>query len=320
LIVLALLAWSSVDAQNLLRNPDFEEPLGPDNWTIVYAPVLNGPNVAPTECTRSDFYICGRTRLAHKDLVPGTWDGEDGTGTNYWSKFGLHFCASHDWLMHVYARQVVSGLMPGSNYTATCWITQFDPGAVVDKVKVYLEVLGGPDGTSSQRSPDVMSTVLGTPTNWTKCVVSQTASDDGQIEIQLHYNKNGSTANDKWRNMDALYDHASLMLTGQPDYLPPYNMTSVVRTNQDLALTWESVMNNRYRIQATTNPSDPYAWVMLERERNLDPNLVATGPSFTFTTNVSSLFYYDPPYVKVPQYFDPSAPLFFRIYSEPFVP
>lgn len=321
LLGLSLLTWSSVSAQNLLKNPDFEEPLGPDNWTIVYTGVVDPTTASwPLECTRSDFYIAGRTRLAHKDMTPGTWDGQDSTGTNYWSKFGLHFCAAHDWLMHAYARQVVSGLMPGSNYTASCWMTQFDPNATTAKIEVYMEVLGGPTGTVSKRTPFVYTTVLGSPEAWTRYDVTHTASDSGQIEIRLHYNKNGATSSEKWRNLDAFYDHACLMLTGQPAYLPPYKILSFTRTGPDVALTWESVMNNRYRIQASQDISNPSGWVMLDREPNVDTNLVATGTSFTFKTNVASLLYYDSFLTKVPQYLDPDAPLFLRIYSEPFVP
>jgi len=322
LLGLALFTWCLAGAQNLLKNPDFEEPLRPDNWTIVYTGVTNPTTASwPKECTRSDFYIAGRTRLAHKDMTPGTWDGEDGTGTNYWSKFGLHFCASHDWLMHAYARQVISGLIPGSNYTASCWMTQFDPNAATSKIQVYMEVLGGPDGNVSKRTPYVTTTILGTPEAWSRYEVMHTASDSGQIEIRLHYNKNGATSGEKWRNLDAFYDHAALVPTGQPEYQPPYKILALEQSNnEEILLKWETVMNNRYRIQASTNILDPNSWVMLERERNVDTNLFATGTNFTFKTNVSALFYYDPPLVKEPRYFDPGAPLFFRIYAESFKP
>lgn len=321
LLGFALLAGAPAGAQNFVKNPDFEEPLGPDNWTIVFTGVVN-PTTArwPATCTRSDFFIAGRTRLAHKDTVPGTWDGDDGTGTNYWSKFGLHFCGAHDWLMHAYASQVVTGLTPGMQYAVSAWITQFDPNATVSKVQVYMETLGGLSGTLSKQTPYVVTTVLGSPEAWTRYEVINTASTNGEIEIRLHYNKNGATAAEKWRNLDAFFDHVSLMPVGPSNDMPPYKILALEHTGQDIALTWESVMNNRYRIEASQDVSDPNSWVMLERELNVDPKLFATSTNFSFKTNLSSLFYYDPPGVKVPVYFDPGAPLSFRILSEPFVP
>ena len=129
-----LLAWGSVNAQNFVKNPDFEEELGPDNWTIVYA--YGGPN---------DLFIKDRTRLAHKDLVPGTWDADPPGSTNFLNRFGLHFKAGHDWKMHAYASQIITNLTPGTNYTASAWITQFEGPS--DKVQIYMELLGGPNGT-----------------------------------------------------------------------------------------------------------------------------------------------------------------------------
>src|ERR1041385_9393183 len=63
---LALLACITTNAQNLLKNPDFEEPLSTNNWTVVY--------VAPA--TEEDFMVHGRSSFAHKDASYGTWDGD----------------------------------------------------------------------------------------------------------------------------------------------------------------------------------------------------------------------------------------------------
>ena len=99
LLGLLLLTWASASAQNFLKNPDFEQPLGPDNWTVVYTgvPTSDGGVNAPTNCGPNDFMVAGRTTIAHKDLVPGTWDGEP----YYWSKFGGHFAPNHTWMMQV---------------------------------------------------------------------------------------------------------------------------------------------------------------------------------------------------------------------------
>ena len=85
-------------------------------------------------------------------------------------------------------------------------------------------------------------------------------------------------------------------------------------------------MNNRYRILASTNVADPASWHWVERDPTLDTYFSALGTSFTFETNVSSLFYYDPPAPTIaPEfrnrvYFDGGGPLFFRIYGESYQP
>lgn len=140
LLGIALLAAGSASAQNFVRNPDFDQPLGPDNWTVVYTNVINSssPN-APTNCGPMDFLIAGRTTLAHKDLDPGIWDGEDGTGTNYWLKFGGHFAPNHSWMMHAYFSQIVSNLTVGQNYMVSAWMAQFtDSDNTVAACQVYL--------------------------------------------------------------------------------------------------------------------------------------------------------------------------------------
>jgi hypothetical protein len=318
LLGLALLTSGSASAQNRVKNPDFEQELAPDNWTIVYTGVSNS-TAWPKECGPDDFAIIGRTRLAPKDLVPGTWDGADGTETNYWNTFGLHFKPGHDGRMHAYVRQVVTNLTPYSQYAVSAWITQYD-GQQVDKVQLYMEVLGGVTGNISRKTPYVQTTSKDNPAGWNRYTLTNSATTSGQIEIRLHYNKWDSTVTEKWRNMDGFFDHVSVMPVGQTEYLPPYKILALTRTNQDITLQWQTVMNNRYRIQASTNPSDPNSWAMIERALNVDTNFMATGTTFTFKTNVAALFYYDPPSVRVPVYFDLNGPLFFRIYSESFKP
>jgi hypothetical protein len=322
LLGFALLTWGPASAQNLVKNPDFEQELGPDNWTIVYTGVSNTvPAVIkypPSQCGPNDFAVKGRTRMAHKDLNPGNgFDGEDGTGTNYWDKHGLDFRAGHDWLMHAYARQVITNLTPGASYTASAWmVLSEDWGA---KVQVWMEVLGGAVGNISRSTPFVTAV---NPA-WARYSVSNSASATGQIEIRLHYNKYGATQVEKWREMDAFYDKVCLMRAGQPEYNPPSTIISFVRPNPGITWTWQTVMNNSYRIQASTNLADPSAWVMLEREANVDTNFAAIGTSFTFNTNVSALFYYsslDTSHPKNPLYFDPNGPLFFRISSQSYQP
>ena len=72
-------------------------------------------------------------------------------------------------------------------------------------------------------------------------------------------------------------------------------------------------MNNKYRLQVSSDLSNPASWSFVQWNPKVDTNIHATGTSHTFQTNLLSLFSYDPS-------FDPDAPLFFRIYSEPYVP
>jgi hypothetical protein len=327
LLGFALLAAGAASAQNFVKNPDFEEELGPDNWTVVYAPVINSTaNGNGSIASATDFLVADRTTMAHKDMVPGSWDGnyiQTTDNTDCWSKFGGHFAPNHTWVMHAYFRQVVTNLTPLAQYRISAWMVQW--GGHLDAAQIYMEVLGGVAGNISRKTPYVTENAQNNPAGWMMYVLTNTANSSGQLEIRLHYNKNqavGDNDNNYWeyRNQNAFYDHVCVMLASQTnEYLPPYKIISFERTNQDITLQWQTVVNNRYRLQASTNVSDPNSWVMVERQSSnpgaakLDTNLFALGTSFTFQTNLLSLFSYDPA-------FDPNAPLFFRIHSTSFTP
>ena len=393
LLGIGLLAAASVTAQNLLKNPDFEQPLGTNNWTVEYAPVFGGGGNQPTNCGPFDFLFAGRSTHAHKDMVPGTWDGEDRTGTNYWSKFGAHFAPNHTWMMHGYFKQIVKGLTPGASYSISAWMAFFSGNdGYLAKCNIYLEALGGPGRTLSKTTPYPAANVLNcnnNPAGWQRYAVTNTASNAGEIEVRLHFNKFGTTSTWEYRNFNAFYDHVAVMPVVQPtpppddlaitvtnqtvtftwrtvmyntydievtsdfvswskfatnlratgptltytadlvgaagvrvfrivphnyvapspsEFLPPYQIVSLTRTNQDIALTWESVVNNSYRLQYTRNLSDPWSWAFVKWSPKLDTNLYATGVTYTFKTNLACLFSFDPA-------FDPAVPLFFRLSS-----
>ncbi len=181
--------------ENLLQNPDFQQPLGTNNWTVEY--IYGGP---------PDFSVQDRTTIAHKDKVPGIWDG----APQYLDVYGAEFQPYHDGLMHAYFKQVVSGLKPGSNYVASCWITHFD-AKFTSKALVYLEAMGGSAGTVSRTSPYVTSYCNKNPGNWTHCLVTNTASANGQIEVRLHFKKHKYT-HLEWHYIRAYYDQAALTL------------------------------------------------------------------------------------------------------------
>ncbi len=298
----ALLACTAT-AQNFVKNPGFEDPLGPDNWTVEYTAVTVGPIAAgnrPTNSCPNDFLIQGRTCHAHKDLGKpnsGAWDG----APTYWNKFGAHLKPNHNWLGHAYFKQVVTNLAPG-NYAISAWIVQWGR---TDVSQVYMETLGG---LGSKRTVNVTADARNNPAGWQRYTVTNTPDANGKIEVQLHMCKNTTTANWVFLESNAFFDDVSVVTAGQTEYMPPYKMLSILRTNQDITLNWESVMNNQYRLQYSTNVSDPNSWYFVQLNPYLDTNYFAAGTNFTFKTNLLSMFAFDPA-------FDPAAPLYFRIYS-----
>lgn len=317
LLGITLLGDLSAHAQNYVKNPDFEYPLTTNDWTIVYAPVMNVAVNSPTNCGPNDFWIAGRSTWSHKDVNPGTWDGQDGTGTNFWNKFGLHMAPGHTWYMHAYAKQVVTGLNPGSSYDVSAWMAFFG-GNYLGKLDIYLEAIGA---GAPQTAPYPTNTVLnlkpsegGDGTMWRKYTVTVMPKPAGEIEIRLHFNKKGTIASlREFKNCNAFYDHVSVVPAGQTEYQPPFSITSFTRTNQDITLVWQSVMNNSYRLQSSSNPSDPNSWAWIQWGSAVDTNLYATGAVFSFKTNLVSMFAYDPA-------FDATAPLFIRVRGQSFKP
>jgi len=250
----------SASAQNFVKNPDFEEPLGSNNWTVVY--VYGGP---------SDFAVHDRTTIAHKDKVPGTWDGHP----NYRDVYGAEFQPYHDGKMHAYYKQTVTGLNPGASYVVSSWMVHFTELST-NKVLVYLEALGGPAGNISRKTPHVTQYCNNHPENWARYSVTNTASTNGQIEVRLHFDKNTWTTF-QWEYIRAYYDHVAVMAPGQS---PPSFRIGFLSLSDPTSTTfeWETVMNNTYRIDVSSNLQ---AWSIFRDE------LLATGTNLTFTTNLT---------------------------------
>ncbi len=298
---ITLLVAASACAQNFVKNPDFEQPLGPDNWTVVY--LNSGP---------FDFLVAGRTTMAHKDMVPGAWDGNP----YYWSKLGGHFAPNYcNGLPEAYFKQVVTGLTPGASYACSVWMVQNTRNDnYLARSQVWMEAWGGPNLATLQRTAYATDNANNNPGGWRMYAVTNTASQNGEIEIRLRY-KFIQTIAQTWeyRNINAHYDHVAVVPAGQSGYAPPFSILSFDRSHQDIRLKWETVMNNKYRLQVSSDLSNPASWSFVQWNPKVDTNIHATGTSHTFQTNLLSLFSYDPS-------FDPDAPLFFRIYSEPYVP
>ncbi len=85
-------------------------------------------------------------------------------------------------------------------------------------------------------------------------------------------------------------DHLPVFMVFANPFNVPFRLLSVGMTNQIVSLTWESQSNRSYRIEVSSNLT---TWTPLAT------NLMATGASCTFQTNISD------------------APRFFRVYRIP---
>ena len=307
---LALLTPGSGSAQNFVRNPGFEEEIGPDNWTVAYTNVTAGGTGIgaanrPTNSCPSDFKVKGRTCISHKNLLAPTGDAWDGyQGGCYWNKMGAHLMANHTWGAHAYFTQVVTNLTPNASYHVSAWIAMYRR---TDKTDTYLEALGG---LGSRRTVNVTANVdgSGNHTNWQSYAVTNTANASGQIEVRLHMHKWSTIGSWSYREVNAFFDDVVVRPVGQAPYPPSYVDVAMARTNQEITLTWSTIMNNQYRLQCTTNDLDPNSWSFVQFDPCVDPTFFANGPITTFKTNVVRFLSYDP-------LIDPNGPLYFRTYA-----
>jgi hypothetical protein len=162
-------AAGSAAAQNLLRNGDFEAPLGPTNWLVQFG----APNIPTTDAYGGpgDFAIANRST-----------EGSRVTGG-----YGGHFRAVTDWSVKAYFTQTVSNLTVGTNYHLSGYmkITEID----TNKFFCFFEAVGGsgnptPDNRFSVRTPDAT-----TGSTQTQYFLDQTPDNQGRIEVRLHFIK-----------------------------------------------------------------------------------------------------------------------------------
>ena len=72
-------------------------------------------------------------------------------------------------------------------------------------------------------------------------------------------------------------DHLPVMMVFNNPYDKAFRLLSIARSNASVTLTWQSVTGQPYRVDSSSNLA---AWT------GLASNLVATGMSYVFTTNV----------------------------------
>ncbi len=205
LTLAAVVFGPALHAQNLLRNADFEQPLGPTNWTVVY--VHGGPD---------DFEIKDRSRGGARR--PSTL-------------YGAYFRPLTSKLAHAYFTQTVTNLTPGHVYQFVghmkedWWKAPDD--ALRDKYLVYIELIGGqgaplPDGRFSVLATNNLTDSSGNPDAnidppytyptiiWRPFYAQQIPDSNRRIEVRLHYNKVGFTIYDKLWTMAGSFDDLSL--------------------------------------------------------------------------------------------------------------
>lgn len=197
----------SAGAQNLLSNGDFEQPLGPTNWTVGY--LHGGPD---------DWEIKDRSR-----------GGERRPAQFY----GGYFRVISQKLAHAYFTQTVSNLTAGQAYNFVGhmredWWKSADD-ALRDKYLVYIELIGGQgtplecgDGRSSvvatndltesdgSYNADIDPPYTYATYPWRPFYAQQTPDSRGRIEVRLHYNKIAYTTYDKPWISAAAFDDCSL--------------------------------------------------------------------------------------------------------------
>jgi hypothetical protein len=204
LLCVCFLVGVSASAAELLKNGDFEQPLGPTNWTVGY--LHGGPD---------DWEIKDRSR--------------GGSRRAAW--YGGYFRVLTLKLAHAYFTQTVTNLTPGHAYNFVghmredWWKSAND--ALRDKFLVYIELIGGQgtpttDGRSSVLAVNDLTDSNGDPeTNidppytyptgiWRPFYAQQMPDTNGKIEVRLHYNKVSFATYDKTWTSAASFDDLSL--------------------------------------------------------------------------------------------------------------
>lgn len=182
LLSVGVLLGASVGAQNLLNNGDFEQPLGPANWTVGY--LHGGPD---------DFEIKDRTAISSRYETAANADK------------GGHLRPQTDKLAHAYFTQTVTNLVQGHSYTINGWMKWVGPSEYPGSsgvFRVYFEAIGGGGPARSPHLDD--ATQAGTFT------LNQTPDANGRIEIRLHLDKFGWCIYDKLPFCNAFFDDFSL--------------------------------------------------------------------------------------------------------------
>jgi hypothetical protein len=186
LLGLALFLCASANAQNLLKNGNFESPFPVSDptagWQLVFWANRGGP---------ADFAIAGQTTEA----------SAGGGGR------GAHFRACHPGPAWAYFKQVVTNLTEGAHYTLSCQKMKVIDVNHLSLLTIYMAAISGSSSNA------VEGTAADIPYS-----LSITCGASRQIEVQLQYNlkmiATGDSADDyKSSETGAHFDEFSLTLT-----------------------------------------------------------------------------------------------------------
>jgi hypothetical protein len=224
LLSFCLLLGSSVSAQNLVKNPGFESPIG----TNAYGNAYGGADFPLGTTTGGEVYdpswkSTNNWMIAYPWGGPDDYELKDRCTTARSGLWSGRFRPAHDKLAHAYYTQTITNLEAGRAYLVSGYMKQdwWKSGdAKRDKMKVYIEVVGGQgtptgDGRASVKAVATDQSNLDAPytypnLGWLQFTNSQTPAADGTIEIRLHHNKCGWDIWDKLELSAAYYDDISL--------------------------------------------------------------------------------------------------------------
>jgi hypothetical protein len=198
-------------AQELIKNWNFEQPLGPTNWTVGY--LFGGAD---------NWEIKDRIRAA--SMYP------QGSATKF---FGGCFRPLTLKLAHVYFTQTVTNLTLGHayNFSGNMWEDWWKGVSAGDSERdhflVYIELIGGQgtpmvDGRFSMIATNDFTDSNGDPEPnidapytyptavWRPFYTQQIPHTNRTIEVRLHYNKVGFAIYDKTWTSAAYFDDISL--------------------------------------------------------------------------------------------------------------
>lgn len=182
LLAFALSLCCSASAQNLLKNGDFQQPLGPTNWTVLY---LHGDD--------EDFEVKDRSAISSHTASASSTD------------FGAQLRPSTDKLAHACFSQTVSNLQPGHAYTLSGWMKWVGPEEFPNSLQTYRVYFQAIGGQGVARTIDLDNTTRsGTFT------LTNTPDADGKIAVQLHLDKYGWCLYDKLPFCNAYFDDFAL--------------------------------------------------------------------------------------------------------------
>ncbi len=224
----ALVLAVSAGAQNLVKNPGFESPIGTNDFGNAKGGA-NFPLGASTggEAWDPSWKATWNWMIAYPWGGPSDFELKDrcttvrGGSANYWS---ARFRPAHDKWAHAYYTQTITNLQAGHSYTVSGWMMEDRWKGVTDpkreEMQVYLEAIGGrgtptADGRSSVVAVATDQSNLDAPytypsTSWLQFTNQQTPAADGTIEIRLQYNKPSWCLFDKLELMGAYFDDISL--------------------------------------------------------------------------------------------------------------